>query len=111
MTEKCVIKTCSMSKWHLNVVATGPRGVFVMSELIRTVRHEDITMNDFIKQTEFQKHVPLLKSWKIEYTETFRVAYIPPGFCTHLSGKSLNRLQSVNVFHKMRVPNRYSILQ
>ena len=82
-----------------------------MSELNRTVRHEGITMNDFIKQTEFQKHAPNLKSWKIKYTETFRVTDIPSGFCTHLSGKSLNRLQSVNVFHKMRVPNRYGILQ
>ena len=40
----------------------------------------DITMNDFIKQTEIQKHAPLLKSWKIEYTEMFRVVCIPPGF-------------------------------
>ena len=69
-----------------------------MSELNRTVRHQGITMNDFIKQTNFQKHAPNLKSW---YTETFRVADIPPGFCTHLSGKSLNRLQRVNVFHKI----------
>ena len=47
-----------------------------MSELNRTVRHEGITMNDFIKQTEFQKHAPNLKSWKIKYSETFRVADI-----------------------------------
>ena len=57
-----------------------------MSELNRTVRHEGITMNDFIKQTEFQKHAPNLKSWKIKYTEMFRVTDIPSGFCTHLSG-------------------------
>ena len=105
------MKTCSTSKWHLNVVATGPRGVLVMSELNRTVRHEGITMNDFTKQTEFRKHVSILEGWKIEYTEMFRVAYIPPGFCTHLSGKLLNRLQSMNVFHKMRDTNRYDILQ
>ena len=56
-----------------------------MSELNR---HEDITKHDCIKQTEFQKHAPLLKSWKIEYI--YRdVESSVAGFCTHLSGKSL----------------------
>ena len=45
-----------------------------MSELNRTVRYQGITMNDFIKQTEFQKHAANLKSWKIKYTEMFSVA-------------------------------------
>ena len=35
--RKMSIKTCSMSKWHLNVVATGPGGVLAMCELNRTV--------------------------------------------------------------------------
>ena len=75
-----------------------------MSVCDRTVGHEGTTMKNFVK---FQKHVPLLKSRKIEYTEMFIVPNISPAFCAHLSGKSLNRFQSVNVFHKVRIPNRY----
>ena len=51
-----------------------------MSNLRRTVRHEDITINDFIKQTEFQKHASLLKSWKIECTSLI----VFDGQCTPL---------------------------
>ena len=40
--RKMSIKTCSTSKWHLNVVATGPGGVLAMCELYRTVIRESV---------------------------------------------------------------------
>jgi len=50
--------------------------VLVRSDLNRTVGHEGITMNYFIKQTEFQKQAPILKSWKIKCSEAFRVTFL-----------------------------------
>ena len=95
----------------MKTVVAGPGRVLVISACDRTVGHEGTTMKNFIKKVKFQKHAPLLKSRKIEHAETFIVPNISPAFCAHLSGKSLNRFQSMNVLHKMRIPNRYSILQ